>query len=108
MKEENRRFSIIDEGFSVEGTVSGKGRLVIKGHVKGMVSGQRVVIAEEGDVQADVRVVELTIGGNYRGSIEAEGSVTILASGRCTGKVSCRDLIVEPGGKLNASVTAKR
>jgi len=108
VKEESKHFSIIDEGFDVEGTVSGKGRLVIKGHVKGIVSGQQVVIAEEGDVQADVKVEELTIGGNYQGSIEARGTVTILASGQCAGQVSCRDLIVEAGGKLDASVTVKR
>ncbi len=108
MKEENKRFSIIDEGFSVEGSVSGKGRLVIKGRVKGVVSGQQVVIAEEGEVRADVKVDELTIGGSYQGRIDAGGTVTILASGRCAGEVSCRDLIVEQGGKLDASVSVKR
>ncbi len=108
MKEENKSFSIIDEGFNVEGSVSGKGRLVIKGKVKGSVSGQQVVIAEEGDVQADIQVAELTVGGNFKGRIKAEGRVTILASGRCAGEVFCRDLVVEPGGKLDAGVHVKR
>ncbi len=108
MNEIKKTFSIIDEGFRVEGAVSGQGRLVIKGHIKGSVTGQQVVIAEEGNVIADARVEEMTIGGRYEGSITARGSVTILAGGRCYGDVSCHDLIVEPGAKINAKVTIRR
>ena len=38
----SKKFSIIDEGFTVDGTVTGKVRLVIKGTVKGAVNGDNV------------------------------------------------------------------
>ena len=72
MKEIPKHFSIIDEGFTIEGTVSGKGRLIIKGTVKGTVTGDNVVIAENGVVHADARANEMTIGGSFYGEVDAE------------------------------------
>jgi cytoskeletal protein CcmA (bactofilin family) len=107
VKGDQKKFSIIDEGFTVEGTVVGKGRLVIKGTVKGSLSGDSVVIAEEGAVYADVRAAEMTIGGLFDGQVEVQKALTILATGKCSGQVKCNDLIVEAGGILNASVICR-
>lgn len=107
MKSDAKKFSIIDEGFTVDGTVVGKGRLVIKGTVKGAVTGDNVVIAEEGAVYADATANEITIGGFFEGQIEAGKTLVVLSTGTCTGEVKCHDLIVEAGGKLNATVTCQ-
>lgn len=104
MKSDQKKFSIIDEGFTVEGMVVGKGRLVIKGTVKGSVSGDNVVIAEEGSVYADAKANNITIGGLFDGEIEVAKELVILSTGNCSGKVKCKDLIVEAGGILNAQV----
>lgn len=105
MKDDHKKFSIIDEGFTVDGTVTGKGRLVIKGVVKGAVSGDNVVIAEEGAVYAEAKATVLTIGGTFDGQVEVDKELIILATGKCSGQVKCRDLVVEAGGLLNATVT---
>lgn len=107
MKNDAKKFSIIDEGFTVDGKVVGKGRLVIKGTVKGSVSGDNVVIAEEGAVYADANADELTVGGIFEGQAEADKVLVVLSTGKCSGEVKCRDLIVEAGGKLNATVTCR-
>ena len=107
MKTDQKKFSIIDEGFTVDGTVTGKGRLVIKGKVKGAVTGDSVVIAEEGVVTADTKARELTIGGSFEGQAEAAKALIILSTGKCSGNVRCRDLVVEAGGVLNAEVTCQ-
>ena len=105
MKDDQKKFSIIDEGFTVDGTVTGKGRLVIKGTVKGAVSGDNVVIAEEGAVYAEAKANVMTIGGTFDGQVEVGKELTILATGKCSGQVKCKDLVVEAGGMLNATVT---
>jgi cytoskeletal protein CcmA (bactofilin family) len=102
--EDGKEFSIIDEGFTVDGTVTGKGRLVIKGTVKGTVVGDNVVISEQGSVYADARAQMMTIGGMFEGQIDVQKSLVILATGRCSGQVQCQDLVVEDGAMLNASV----
>jgi cytoskeletal protein CcmA (bactofilin family) len=107
-KEMSQKFSIIDEGFTVDGTVTGKGRLVIKGTVKGAVNGDNVVIAEEGAVYADARARKITIGGVFNGQVEAEKALVILSTGKCSGDVKCHDLVVEAGGALNANVICKK
>jgi len=107
VKDDHKKFSIIDEGFTVDGTVTGKGRLVIKGTVKGAVTGDNVVIAEEGAVYADARANEITIGGVFDGQVEAQKALVILSTGKCSGQVKCHDLVVEAGGILNATVVCK-
>lgn len=105
MKNDEKKFSIIDEGFVVEGMVVGKGRLVIKGTVKGSVNGDNVMIAEEGSVQAEARANIMTIGGQFEGQLEVDKELIILSTGKCSGQIKCRDLVVEAGALLNAAVT---
>ncbi len=106
MKEKlKKNFSIIDQGLTVEGTVSGKGQLVIKGTVKGSLEGDIIVIAEEGAVYADTKAASITVGGIFEGLLNTSGDLNVLSTGKCNGEVTCKDLVVEAGGKLNAKVT---
>jgi len=104
VKNKSKDFSIIDKELTVDGKVSTKGKLVIKGVVKGTLTGDVVVIAEEGAVFADTKVTSMTIGGTFEGEIEASKELIILPTGKCSGRVICKDFIVEPGGILNAQV----
>ncbi|MGM0417388.1 MAG: bactofilin family protein [Thermodesulfobacteriota bacterium] len=103
-----KNLSIIDKDLRVEGELSSEGKLVIKGVVKGSISGESVIIAEEGQVYSDMEVNDLTIGGGFEGKVQALGKVVILSSGKCTGTVTCNDLIVESGGIINAEVVCTK
>lgn len=105
VKDKSKNFSIIDKDLTVEGTLSCKGRLIIKGVVRGMLSGETVIIAREGAVYANISVASLTIAGTFEGDIDASEALVILSTGTCTGKVSCKDLVVEANGILNAEVS---
>ena len=104
MKNKSKDFSIIDKELTVDGTISSKGKLVIKGIVKGTLIGETVIIAAEGAVFADAKVGSLTIGGTFEGEIRASKELIILSTGNCSGKVVCKDFVVEAGGILNAQV----
>jgi len=101
----SKNLSIVDDGQTIEGTVSCKGRLVIKGCVKGTITGETVIIAKEGTAYADTKADSLTIGGTFEGEINASEELIILSTGNCAGKVVCKNLVVEAGGILNAEVT---
>ena len=105
MKKMSEDFSIIDKELTIDGTVSTTGRLIVKGILKGKVIGKNVVIAEEGSVYANVKVASMTIGGTFEGEIRALKKLILLSTGKCTGKVVCKDLVIETGGILNAQVT---
>jgi cytoskeletal protein CcmA (bactofilin family) len=101
---DSKDFSIIDKELTVDGTVSTKGRLIIKGVVKGTLIGETVIIAEEGAVYADTKVKSMTIGGTFEGEVRASNELILLATGNCSGKIVCKDFVVETGGILNAQV----
>ena len=105
MKSRNKDFSIIDKNLTVDGKLNTTGQLIIKGTVKGSLVGDSVVIAQEGAVFADTRVASMTIGGTFEGQIEASRELVILSTGKCSGKVVCKDFVVEAGGILNAEVS---
>ena len=102
----SKDFSIIDKELTVDGKIHTRGRLIVKGVVKGTIIGENVVIAEEGSVFADVKVARMTISGSFEGEIRALKELIILATGKCSGKVICKDLVVETGAILNAHVTS--
>ena len=106
MKNISEDLSIIDKELTIDGTVSTSGRLIVKGILKGTVIGQNVVIAEEGSVYANAKVASITIGGTFEGEIRALKKLILLSTGKCIGKVVCRDLVVETGAILNAQVTS--
>ena len=103
-----KNISIIDEGTIVDGTFSWKGKLVIKGTVKGTLSGDVITIAKEGAVYAAIKAASFTIGGRFEGDIEEADELIILSTGNCSGKIICKELIVEAGGILNAEVTCTK
>jgi cytoskeletal protein CcmA (bactofilin family) len=107
VKDDNNKFSIIDKGMTVDGSLVGKGNLVVKGAVKGTLSGESVVISEEGHVAAETKAQTMTIGGRFEGGLEISGQLVILATGSCSGEIVCGDLVVEAGGRLDARVTCK-
>ncbi|MBN1931419.1 MAG: polymer-forming cytoskeletal protein [Desulfobacterales bacterium] len=102
------KFSIINEGLSIDGKVSTKGRLIIKGKVTGTLIGETVIIAEEGFVQAETRVDRITIGGVFEGEIKACDELKILSTGKCAGEVTCKNIMVEAGGLINAKLTCNK
>ena len=104
MSRKKTLLSIVDDGFSVEGTIEFSGELLIRGRVGGTVKGDTVTIAEEGTANADLNVQRLTIGGCFNGSVHAAEEIVVLATGRCSGHVKCLNLVVHEGGRLNADV----
>lgn len=105
MKQDSNNLSIIDRDLVVDGKISSKGSLVIRGKVTGSLAGEKVVIADEGSVFAEVEVSSLTVGGTFEGEVRASKELIILSTGSVTGTVCCSSLTVENGGLLNAGVT---
>ncbi len=101
----NQNLTIIDKEFKIEGSISSRGKLIIKGQVAGTIKGDIVIIAEGGSVESSATEVNrITIGGKFQGDLTVSKELIILASGRCRGKVEYKSLIVENGGVLNAEV----
>jgi len=105
VKQSSKNISIIDKGEMVDGTLACRGRLVINGTVKGKLEGDNVVVSQDGIIQADTEVNNMTLGGTFEGEIRVAQELIILSTGNCAGKIVCKNIVMEAGGMLNASVT---
>ena len=105
MKQKSVNFSIIHTGAVIEGDVAVKGKIVVNGTIKGTLSADTVVISKEGELFAKAHVGKMVIAGKFEGEVEAREELAILQSGDCSGTVLCKNLVVEPGGILNAAVS---
>ena len=47
----------------------------------------------------------MTISGTFEGEIRALKKLILLSTAKITGKVVCKDLVIETGAILNAQVT---
>ena len=104
MKNPSKEFSIIDKDLTVEGNLFSKGKLVIKGTVRGKLDGETVIIAKEGAVYAETNVASMMVAGLFEGDVKASKELVILSTGKCSGKVVCKDLVIEAKAIVNAQV----
>ncbi len=105
MGKKSANLSVIDQGMLIEGTLSCKGELLIRGTVKGELTGELITIDKGGLVDANVNAESITVGGVFKGTVEVRNRLAVLSTGTCEGDVKCKDLVVEPGGVLNGRVT---
>ena len=96
--------SIIDKGCVVEGTLNVQGKLIVAGALKGAVTGNTVVTAEGSRVDAQAKVREMIIGGECQGDITVYENLKILSTGVFSGQITCKNIALEPGGKLDGRV----
>lgn len=104
MPSKSNSTSVLENDVTVEGTISCGGKLIIKGVLKGKLKGEDVVVAREGKLLAETSVSHLTIDGTFEGDAKATQKLSVLKNGNCAGKVACKELVVEAGGVLNATV----
>ena len=104
MKDKPEGLSIVDKGLSVEGSLYADGKLVIAGALKGNLVGNAVVAAEGSVVNAEAKVEDLVIAGDFEGDVTVYNRLHISATGNFRGNIVCKNLRLEVGGVLNGSV----
>ena len=67
--------------------------------------GGKLVIGQNGRVNADVHTVDALILGSYAGNLVATGSIEIASTGRVSGNVETPEFIIAKGGVFTGNVT---
>ena len=89
----------IDQGVTLEGTLTVTGTFRVDGNVKGnIISEQTVVLGEGAKVEGQIEGNRVVISGRFDGVIFAKGRVEIQAKGVVTGEVHSPCLVIDPGG----------
>jgi cytoskeletal protein CcmA (bactofilin family) len=89
----------IDQGVSLEGTLTVSGTFRIDGHIKGnIISEQTVILGENAKVEGQIEGNRVVIAGRFDGVIFAKGRVEIEPKGVVTGEVHAPCMVIDPGG----------
>lgn len=89
----------IDQGVSLEGTITVKGTFRIDGAMKGnIISEQTIILGENAKIEGQIEGNRVVIAGRFDGVIFAKGRVEIQAKGVVTGEVHAPCMVIDPGG----------
>jgi cytoskeletal protein CcmA (bactofilin family) len=92
-----------DSDTEINGDLKFQGSFRIDGKFKGnIISDSILIIGEQGQVEADVKVGHIIINGEVHGTIHASDRAEINARGRVIGTIVSPKLIVEEGAYLEA------
>lgn len=92
----------IEPGVEMEGKLkvsAADGLFRLNSHFKGDIQSEgKVVVAEQGDVEANMRARLISIYGKVRGTIRAFERLEIMEHGIVLGDIYTPCLVIDPGG----------
>lgn len=101
--------TVIGRGTHFNGSLTAVGTLRIDGKVEGQIVHRGdVVIGETGVVEASIQARNVTIAGEVRGGIEAEGKLELVATGKLSGDIKAGALIISEGALFQGSSAMSR
>jgi cytoskeletal protein CcmA (bactofilin family) len=96
---------VLGPQIAVRGTLTGEEDLVVEGRLEGQVTlSGHLIIAETGDVEADLDVDSVEVHGQVRGDITASRSITIQKGAEVTGNVKAPRVIINDGAHFEGAV----
>ncbi|MGH7868639.1 MAG: bactofilin family protein [Candidatus Dormibacteraceae bacterium] len=95
----------LEPGVEVEGKIKlASGAFRLNSHFKGEIEGDGViVVAEQGEVDAAIKVKAISVAGKVKGSIQASDRIEINQHGVVLGDIFTPVLVVEPGGYFDGN-----
>jgi cytoskeletal protein CcmA (bactofilin family) len=102
--DEGRITGFFDKDTEIKGDLKFKRSFRIDGRFKGKINSDSIlIIGEQGRVEADIKVGNITINGEVKGNIQAQERVEVKSKGRVTGTIITPKLVVDEGAFLEAS-----
>lgn len=98
--------AVIGKSIFIDGTIRGEQDLIIHGEVEGAINmaDAKVVVAESGNVVANILAKEIEVEGAVQGELRATDSVEIRESGRLTGNIRAPRVILSDGCQFKGNV----
>jgi cytoskeletal protein CcmA (bactofilin family) len=97
--------TVIGEGLTIEGELTGDDEIVVHGTVRGtLTTTDAVSVASGGVVEADLTASSVIIAGQVTGSVAAQERVDIQAGGRLVGDVKSARFTIADGASFKGSV----
>jgi cytoskeletal protein CcmA (bactofilin family) len=97
---------IIGRGMIIRGRIPSEEDVFVNGEMEGdlNIENYRLTIGPDGRVAANTRAREVDVSGILIGNVESTEKTCIRASGRLTGDVKTRGIIIEEGALFKGKV----
>ena len=97
--------TVIGKDTVFNGTINGKDVIRIDGKLEGNITSQNdVVVGEGGHVSAEIKAKNITVAGQFEGTLEASGRVEIKRTGKVVGTFIANSFMVEDGSTLSGNL----
>lgn len=81
----------------------------LQGTVRGSIESRQYILVEAGaKVEANLSAEEITVSGDFNGTIECRRRLEVTSSGRVHGQVTTAMLVVQEGGLLDGELHMRR
>ena len=96
----------VNHGIKIKGEISGQGDFLIDGEFEGTVhlSDGTFTVGPNASVTAEIEAREIIIRGEMIGTLKARERVHIASTGRLTGDMDTRGIMIEDGAVLHSKV----
>lgn len=99
----NFNFSLLGKQSQFEGEFKFKGDTILNCELKGLVnvSEGKLIIERTAQINGQLFCDDVEIFGNFTGSINASGTLTVRSSANVSGKIAAKKLSIYPGAIIN-------
>lgn len=96
----------VNHGIKIKGEISGRGDFLIDGEFEGKVhlSDGTFTVGPNASVTAEIEAREIIVRGEMIGTLKARERVHIASTGRLTGDMDTRGIMIEDGAVLHSKV----
>jgi cytoskeletal protein CcmA (bactofilin family) len=100
----------IGKSLTIKGEVTGSESLYIDGKVEGSInlSGNRITIGRNGQVNANINAREVVVLGKVKGNLNASDRVDIRSEGSLTGDVGAQRISIEDGAYFKGGIDIRK
>ncbi len=95
--------SIIDQGMTIVGDITFKGKARIDGKIEGNIKGEYLILSETATIEGDIISGTVICQGDVKGNIKAEKFYAKKPT-KVNGRLETTDLTVESGASLNGEI----
>ena len=104
-QQQNPKTTIVAEGTTLKGEVTGSASLVVEGVVDGHLHLENEVsVGVDGLVTGEIKARSVRIGGRVKGNIEGREMIEILANGSVEGDVRSPRVVIADGAFFKGKV----
>ena len=95
--------ALIGPSILIKGTVTAREALTIEGQVDGSIdlAGFPLVVTADAHITADIIAQTIVVGGNIKGTLCAEGHITVQKTAIIEGELSAPSITVEDGAHVH-------